>query len=81
MPAESGALEGRVGRPVVDKTGISGEFDFEVKFVEDQDAVPIEKLGLDFLTAMRDQLGLTLQSQKSLVEVMVVDHAEKTSAN
>jgi len=75
--AES-SLTYRMGRTVVDKTGISGEFDFELKFREDQDA---DSTDPDFLTAMREQLGLVLHSEKGPVEVIVVDDAKKASAN
>ena len=67
-----------MGRTVVDKTGISGEFDFELKFREDQD---VDSPDPDFLTAMREQLGLVLRSEKGPVEVIVVDDARKASAN
>jgi len=70
-----------MGRTVVDRTGIGGEFDFEVKFLEEQAAGSTDATGPDFLTAMREQLGLVLQSQKGPVEAIVVDHAEKASAN
>ncbi|HEY1496709.1 MAG TPA: TIGR03435 family protein [Candidatus Solibacter sp.] len=75
--AES-SLTYRMGRTVVDKTGISGEFDFELKFREDQD---VDSTDPDFLTAMREQLGLVLHSEKGPVQVMVVDDAKKASAN
>ena len=71
----------RTGRTVVDKTGISGEFDFELKFVEDKAAAAGDTSAPDFLTVMREQLGLVLESQKGPVEVLVVDHAEKASTN
>jgi uncharacterized protein (TIGR03435 family) len=75
------ALTNRLGRTVVDKTGISGEFDFEIKFVEETDPLSTDAAGPDFLTAMREQLGLILQSQRGPVDVLVVDAAEKASSN
>jgi uncharacterized protein (TIGR03435 family) len=73
------SLANRMGRTVVDQTGISGEFDFEIKYVEDQ--LSNETAGPDFLTAMKEQIGLILQSQKGPVEMTVVDRAEKAAAN
>jgi uncharacterized protein (TIGR03435 family) len=73
------SLTYRMGRTVVDKTGISGEFDFEFKFREDQDGP--DSTEPDFLTAMREQLGLVLRPEKGPVEVLVVDDARKASAN
>jgi uncharacterized protein (TIGR03435 family) len=74
-------LTWRTGRTVVDETGLSGEFDFELKFVEDQAAAAGDNSLPDFLTALRDQLGLVLRSQKGPVEVIVVDHAGRASEN
>jgi uncharacterized protein (TIGR03435 family) len=70
----------RMGRTVVDETGLSGEFDFEMKFVEDQ-ALAADTSGPDFLTALQQQLGLKLESRKGPVQVYVVDRAEKPTAN
>ena len=73
------SLANRMGRTVVDRTGLSGEFDFEIHYVEDQ--LSNETAGPDFLTAMKEQVGLILQSEKGPVEVTVVDRAEKATAN
>jgi len=75
------ALSYRMGRSVIDKTGIPGEFDFDIKFTDESAGPNGEPTGPDFLAAMREQLGLVLQSQKAPVEVIVVDKAEKASAN
>lgn len=75
-------LAQRLGRNVVDKTGVAGEFDFEIKYVEDRGAAATADVsGPDFLTAMQEQLGLKLESQKGPVQIVIVDHAEKASAN
>jgi uncharacterized protein (TIGR03435 family) len=76
-------LAQRMGRNVVDKTGLTGEYDFEIKYVEDRGAAAAatDVSGPDFLSAMQDQLGLKLESQKGPVQVIVVDHAEKATAN
>jgi uncharacterized protein (TIGR03435 family) len=75
------SLTWRMGRTVVDKTGLTGEFDFEFKFIEDKAAAAGDNSLPDFLTAMREHLGLVLQSQKAPVEVLVIDRAEKASVN
>jgi uncharacterized protein (TIGR03435 family) len=76
-------------RPVVDQTGLSGRFDFELKWTPDAsqfggqganapqnpDAPP------DLFTAMQEQLGLQLKSTKAPVEVLVIDRIEKPSEN
>lgn len=83
-------LSQRLGRSVPDKTGIDGDFDFKVQYVEETqsksggDAPPAASTdgsGPTFLTAMQEQLGLKLDSQKGPVEFIIVDRAEKASAN
>lgn len=74
-------------RPVIDRTGLAGSFDFELdirRYVLDQDSgKPI----LDYrgaidmegalLRALPEQLGMVLKPQKAPYEVLVVDHVEK----
>jgi uncharacterized protein (TIGR03435 family) len=81
-------LAQRLGRSVLDKTGIGGDFDFKVQYVEEAQAkfggdtpTSADAAGPDFLTAMQEQLGLKLESQKGPVEFIIVDRAEKASAN
>jgi uncharacterized protein (TIGR03435 family) len=71
-------LEGTLGHPVRDKTGLAGEFDFAVHYAAD-DAQPDS--GPSIFTAIQEQLGLRLEASKGPVEVLVVDHAEKPSEN
>lgn len=75
-------LSQRMGRSVVDKTGLAGDFDFEFKYAEDRGAAATADVsGPDFLSAMQEQLGLKLESQKGPVQVIVIDHAERATAN
>jgi uncharacterized protein (TIGR03435 family) len=69
------------GRPVVDKTGISGMYDIHLEFTRAESAVDNDAAGPSIFTALQEQLGLRLESQKGPVEFLVVDHAEKPSAN
>lgn len=59
-------------RPVLDKTGLSGVYLFNYWYDSPEDF----RLGV-----IEDQLGLKLESQKAPVEVLVIDHIEKPSAN
>lgn len=76
-----------LNRTVVDKTGITGEFDLQLTFTPDRRTVPSPDSaapagpGPDFFTAMQEQLGLKLESAKGSVEVLVIDHVEKPDAN
>jgi uncharacterized protein (TIGR03435 family) len=71
----------RDGRPVVDQTGIAGRFDFTLKWSpnEMQNSNPNAAPGL--FTAMQEQLGLKLEATKAMVDVLVIDHVERPSAN
>lgn len=67
-----------LGRPVVDKTGLTGDWDFELSFMPN---APPDSSVPDVFTAVQEQLGLKLEAQKGPVERLVIDHAEKPSAN
>lgn len=67
-------LRSPAGRPVVDKTGIEGNYDFEMRYAREGDestALP------SFFTALQEQFGLKLERSKVVVDVVVIDHAEK----
>jgi len=77
----------REGRPVVDKTGLPGFWDFTLEFIpEGMGRGPSGDLGpamdgSSLTTALRQQLGLKLASEKAPVEVYLIDHVERASAN
>jgi uncharacterized protein (TIGR03435 family) len=75
------SLTYRMGRTVVDKTGLTGEYDFDFRYAEDQAASSPDSELPDFLTALREQLGLRLEVQQGPVDVIVIDRAQKASAN
>jgi uncharacterized protein (TIGR03435 family) len=65
-----------VGRPVIDKTGLKGLFEFRLEYsVNSTDDRP------DIFKAVQNQLGLTLESTKGPVEFVIIDHLEKPSKN
>jgi uncharacterized protein (TIGR03435 family) len=76
-----------VGRVVVDKTGIDGRYDLILKWTPDDVAAPGSNgtegssSGPSIFTAIQEQLGLKLESQKGPVQVLVIDHIEMPSAN
>jgi uncharacterized protein (TIGR03435 family) len=78
------------GEPVLDKTGLTGEFDLDLdmaKVFEEAaqgatgPASIIEHMFEATANALQDQLGLKLVPAKAPVEIFVIDHAEKASAN
>lgn len=68
-----------VNRFTIDKTGLAGGFDVELTWTPDQ-ALP-NTTGPSIFTALQEQLGLKLVSEKGPVAVLVVDHLEEPSAN
>jgi len=78
MEALAGYVGNRLGRIVVDKTGLSESYDFTLEWAPEAAAdSPVPPL----VTALREQLGLRLESQKSLVEVLVIDSLQRPSEN
>ena len=77
------SLGNRVGRPVIDKTGLRGKFDFELSWVADLTLAAgtpdpgADVSGPSIFTALQEQLGLRLDSQKGPIEMFLIDHAEK----
>jgi bla regulator protein BlaR1 len=65
------------GRPVVNETGLTGSYDilFEVPIGDDEDREAA------IVTALEDQLGLSLKRQTGTVDTISVDHIELPSAN
>ena len=70
----AGVLAHRAGQPVVNKTGLTGNYDFKLSYAAANDANPSLP---DFFTALQEQLGLKLESQKVPVDFLVIDHFDK----
>lgn len=68
-------------RPVVDQTGVSGEYDFRLKWASDARLEGDPDGGPGIFTAMPEQLGLRLDPVKAPARIMVIDHVERPSAN
>jgi len=75
------------GRPVVDKTGITGKFDFHLEYAPNEDLRrrlpddPGEPTAPSIFTALQEQLGLKLEPAKGPGEFLVIDHIERPSEN
>ena len=64
--------------PVLDKTGLTGFYQFDLKYADEVSKTQSENpVGPSVFTAVQEQLGLKLESKKGPVEVLVVDHAER----
>jgi uncharacterized protein (TIGR03435 family) len=68
-------LSAKVEAPVLDKTGMTGLFDIDLKWSADPDAEP------SIFAALAEQLGLKLDARKDGVPVLVIDHVERPTLN
>jgi bla regulator protein blaR1 len=87
-------LSNVTGRPVINKTGLTGKYDFILEWTPDAGAdaraqgfgdgvtepAPAPG-GPTIFTALQEQLGLKLEAQKGPVQLIVIDRAEKPSEN
>jgi len=79
LPQFANLLSLHTDRPVVDRTGLVGNFDIALSWAPDALAGTPDPSGPmpAIFTAVREQLGLKLQTSKEPLEVLVIDHAEK----
>jgi uncharacterized protein (TIGR03435 family) len=86
-----------LGRPVLDKTEFTRDFDLNLRFTSDEATIGLPGFGgpgdpgghrlptdpnlPNIFAALQEQLGLKLVSAKGPVEVLVVDHVERPTAN
>jgi len=87
MEVLAAQLSSRVGRSVVDSTGLSGRFDLDVEFAPQPlgpapgaDPASVDRpadSAPSIYTAIQEQLGLKLDSQKRSVDVTVIDSVER----
>jgi bla regulator protein blaR1 len=69
-------------RPLVDQTGLKDRYDFTVDYEASAEGSPFAALiGPGLFRAFEEQAGLKLEATKGPVEILVIDHAEKPSAN
>jgi uncharacterized protein (TIGR03435 family) len=78
LPTQTGMAI--IGRPVIDRTGLSGLYDVTLEWAGLLNGQPNPE-GSTFEEALRDELGLKLQSDKGPVQILVIDHIEHPSEN
>lgn len=88
-------LSRQLGRTVVDKTGLTGEYDFALDYTPDNMPMPAhgapeggpkpdmqpDQGGPSIFTAVEEQLGLKLEATKGMVDVIVIDHIDLPTEN
>ena len=82
-------LSNHLGRFVVDKTDLTGRFDFNMGWTPDQiptgtpppDIPPVDPNGPSLVTALQEQLGLKVPAAKGPIEVLVIDSVQHPTPN
>jgi bla regulator protein BlaR1 len=80
-------LDGPAGRPVIDKTGLTGVYNFTLDFSWQQLSANPSAQGAsepsspDIFAALQEQLGLKLEPARALVSHLVIDHIERPAEN
>ena len=83
MPAFGSLLSRIVNRPVIDQTGLAGLFDLELEAVEIKPTGPVgpslrpSDTTQSIFEAVREQLGLKLQPTEGMIDVLVIESAER----
>jgi uncharacterized protein (TIGR03435 family) len=92
MDIFAGRLARVLDRPVLNETGLAGDYDFTLKYTLDippnlppsaliKNGEPIDTSGPTIFQAVHQQLGLRLDARKGAAPILVIDHVEKPSAN
>ena len=68
-------------KPVVDQTGLTGRYDFVLRWAPDTTRPDDPNAPPSVFTAMQEQLGLKLEATKAPVDVLVIDHVDRPSPN
>jgi uncharacterized protein (TIGR03435 family) len=82
-------LEGAAERLVIDRTGLTGNWDFEADYAPDRSRLPpgvelpasVDLNGPSLFTALEEQLGLKLRPARGPVEVLVIDSVQQPTPN
>jgi uncharacterized protein (TIGR03435 family) len=67
-------------RPVIDKTGVTGDIDYEILISQEGIRTP-DDMNRAIVDAVKDQLGFKLEPAKDAIDLLVVERAEKASEN
>jgi uncharacterized protein (TIGR03435 family) len=86
MASVVSAAQGAIGRPVLDQTGLAGRYDIDLEWARAElraapdaggDVLPAPSIS----TALQEQLGLRLEPGRHRMDVLIVEHVERPTAN
>lgn len=77
------SLERRVGRPVINETGLVGPVDIDIPRSASSNFTALSPIGVDsgLFTALEEVMGLRLESRRAPIPVLVVEHIERLAEN
>jgi uncharacterized protein (TIGR03435 family) len=85
------SLKGEIGRPVVNKTDLTGKYDITLRWTPDlgpsspdsapPDSAPPNETLPTIFGALEDQLGLKLEPTKGTIPTLIIDHIEPPTEN
>jgi uncharacterized protein (TIGR03435 family) len=83
IPYFANYISGTLGVPVLDRTGLKGDYDITVIFTPDgrEPAGPTAPSSAPLITAIQEQLGLKLEPQKIPIEMFVIDRVARPTEN
>lgn len=70
-----------VDRPILDQTGLTGRYDFQLKWLTDDNHAADPDAPPGLFTAIQEQLGLKLDAVKAPADVLVIDKVQRPGAN
>jgi uncharacterized protein (TIGR03435 family) len=79
MSGLASVLSSRVGNQVIDKTALTGFYNFTLTWTPDEAAAT--ESGPSIFNALEEQLGLKLEPAKGNVEFLIIDSVERPSGN
>jgi uncharacterized protein (TIGR03435 family) len=82
----SGVLGSIIGRQVVNQTGLEGIYDWDLSWTPTPGepgprSEPAASDGVSIFTAVQEQLGLKLESQRGVIDALVIDRIERPTSN
>ena len=81
LSALASSLGSPTGRPVIDKTGLKGNYDVTLRYVEQPSANASPDTPPELFTALQEQLGLKLEADRAPLKVLVIDRIERPTEN
>jgi len=81
METVASMLGGIAGRAILDRTGLTGRYEFTLRFAPPGATTTQPDDPPDLFTALQEQLGLKLDAQRAPLDTLIIDHVERPDEN